>query len=120
MSSEYEYDFDPCKPLKCLLSRNAGITHPAKSSEKRTWLSQQLGRRLGSAATAFAMIGFSEVCQFEIDRESLRHLMCFCHIQTTNNFLGASYQALHVLKIVSWLRVQLSMLNQQHAQFFNC
>ena len=77
MSSEYKYDFDLREPLKCLLLSDAGITHAAQSSQKRSRLGQQLGRRLGSAATTFAMIGFSEVCQFEIDRKRFRHLMRF-------------------------------------------
>src|SRR5215217_948740 len=119
MSSEYEYDFDLGQRLECLLLSNARITHPTQSSEKRSWLGQQLRRGLGSPAATFPMIGFSEVCQFEIDRERFRHLMRFRNVQTTDSFLRAFHQALLILNVVSWLRVQLSMLNQQLAQPFN-
>ena len=52
------------------------------------------------------MIGFSEVCQFEIDRESFRHLMRLGDIQTTYNFLRTGNQASLVLNVASGLRVQ--------------
>src|SRR5215213_6442107 len=120
MSSEYKYDFDLREPVKCSLFSDACITHPAQSSEKRSWLGQQFGRGLGSTATAFAMIGFSEVCELEIDRKRFRHLMCFSDIQMTDNFLRALEQASHVFNVVPRLRVQLSMFNQQQAQLFNC
>src|SRR5215212_8284327 len=119
MSREYKYDFDLSQPLKCLLLSDAAIPHSTQRSQKRSCLGQQLGRRLGSAATTFAMIGFSEVCQFEIDRERFRHLMCFSNIQTTDDSLRAFDQASLVLNVVCWLRVQLSMLNQQHAQLLD-
>src|SRR5829696_9152051 len=65
------------------------------------------------------MIGFSKVCQFKIDRERFRHLMCFSNIQTTDDSLRAFDQTSLVLNVVCWLRVQLSMLNQQHAQLLD-
>lgn len=65
------------------------------------------------------MIGLGEICQFEIDGKCFRHLVCFGNIQTTDNRLRTFDQALHVLNVVSWLRVQLSMLDQQQAQLFD-
>jgi hypothetical protein len=65
------------------------------------------------------MIGFSEVCQFEIDRERFRHLMRFGDIQTANYSLCTFDQAALLLHVVSWSGVQLSMLDQQETQLFN-
>src|ERR1041385_4561158 len=111
MGSEDKYDFYLRQPLECLLLSDAGITHPAQSAQKRSGLGQQLRRRLGSAAAAFAMIGLSEVGQFEIDRERFRHLMRVSDIQTTDNLLGTFEQALLVVDIVPRLGVQLAMLD---------
>ncbi len=58
------------------------------------------------------MVGFSEVCQFEIDRKRLRHLMRISEIQTTDNFLRTFEQTLH--------RVHFSMFDQQQSQLFDC
>src|SRR4051812_14420418 len=107
MSSKNRYDFDFFQPLQCLLSGDAGITHPAQSSQKRSRLCEVLRRRTGSPATAFAVIGFSEVCQFEIDGERFRHLMRFSNIQTTDSSLRPLEQASLVFNVVSWLPVQL-------------
>ena len=69
--------------------------------------------RVGPATPAtFAMIRFSKVRQFEIDRERFRHLMRVSDIQTTDNLRGTFNQPTHLFRVMPWLRVQLSMLNQ--------
>ena len=45
--------------------------------------------------------------------------MRFTNIQTTDNSLRTFDQASLVLNVVSWLRAQLSMLNQQQAQLLD-
>jgi len=45
--------------------------------------------------------------------------MRFSNIQTTDNPLRTLDQASLILNVVYWVRMQLSMLNQQQAQFLN-
>src|SRR6185369_17118991 len=105
MSCEYKYDVDLRQPLECPRLSDAGITHATQSSQKRSRLGRQLRRCLGRAPTTFAMISLSEVCQFEIDRERLRHLVRFDNIQTTHDSFGPFDQASHVFNVVFRERV---------------
>src|SRR5215510_9110470 len=107
MSGEYKYDFDLRQPLEGLRLSDTSVAHAAESSQKRSGLGQQFGRRLRGPAATFAMICFSEVRQFEIDRKCFRHLVRFSYIQTTDNTLRTLDQALHAVNVVFWLGMRL-------------
>ena len=71
---------------------DAGLTHPAKRTEKRPGLGNQFCRTLCSTAAAFAMVSFSEIGELEVDRKRLRHLMRLFGTESRHDLLGALHQ----------------------------
>src|SRR5438552_1847580 len=69
MGGEHGDDLYLAQQVKCLVGANSCIAHSEQRPAKRTGKRRLVRVKLGSAAAAFAMVGFREVCQLEIDGE---------------------------------------------------
>src|SRR5262249_31237230 len=85
MRCEYRNHANPPQGLNRVLQRDARVSDSQQCSFERAGLRRFIRRTLQRAAAPFAMIGFSEVRQLEINGKRFRKLGRFAYGDTPND-----------------------------------
>src|SRR5213078_3780684 len=76
------------------LGAHASIAHALQGSAERAWLGGLVGMNVSRTTTPFSMIGFSEVGQLEVDRESFGDPIGFLNAQAFDGLPGLCHFAI--------------------------